>query len=163
MFRKGESIFDKVTLMLLGPSIKIDLRREISLRLHDKYGYPSDNIIIMEDVDKDETLIISKFGNILNEYAPQLFFALFESSRDIDMSGVIFELGWLCGTYNILETSKRVRIIADFDYRWRKTTRYIQSLTHNAQLLPVDNMNVELISDSIHNNIKISLNSFGQL
>lgn len=100
--------------MLLGPSKKIDLRRDIRLRLHDRYGYPLENIIIMEDINKNETLIVRKFGNILSTYDPKLFFALFESNRDIDMSGVIFELGWLCGRYNLVETSKRVRIIADF-------------------------------------------------
>jgi hypothetical protein len=78
------------------------------------------------------------------------------------MSGVIFELGWLCGRYNIVETSKRVRIIADFDYQWRETTRYVQSLTQDAQLLPVDNMAVELISDYIAHNVTISLNKFKQ-
>jgi hypothetical protein len=78
------------------------------------------------------------------------------------MSGVIFELGWLCGRYNIVETSKRVRIIADFDYQWRETTRYVQSLRHDAQLLPVDNMAVELISDYIAHNVTISLNKFKQ-
>lgn len=161
-FKKGESIFDKVTLMLLGPTKKIDLRHGIRKRLHKEYGYPHKNIIIMEDIKKNETRIISKFGNILNENDPRLFFALFESNRDIDMSGVIFELGWLCGTYSILETSKRVRIIADFDYQWKKTTRYIQSLTRYGQLLQSDSMTIELISDYIHDNVTISLNNFKQ-
>lgn len=134
MFQKGESVFDKVTLMLLGPSKKIDLRRDIRIRLHDRYGYPLENIIIMEDINKDETLIISKFGNILSMYDPQLFFALFESNRDIDMSGVIFELGWLCGRYNIVETSKRVRIIADFDYQWRDMFKVLHMM-HSSFLL----------------------------
>ena len=61
-FKKGESIFDKVTLMLLGPTKKIDLRHGIRKRLHKEYGYPHKNIIIMEDIKKNETRIISKLA-----------------------------------------------------------------------------------------------------
>jgi 5S rRNA maturation endonuclease (ribonuclease M5) len=76
------------------------------------------------------------------------------------MYGVIFELGWLCGKYNRKETSERVRIIADFDFQWRKITRYIQSLIHNSQTLLIDQMNGELISASIHNNVTTSINVY---
>ncbi|MDQ6862875.1 MAG: hypothetical protein M3044_03540 [Thermoproteota archaeon] len=94
MLQKG-NVFDKVILMLLGPSKRLELRRGIKARLCDnQYGYPHDNIIIMEDVNGDDNLVISKFGNILDKNSPQLFFALLESDIDIeDMSGVIFELG----------------------------------------------------------------------
>ena len=65
--------------------------------------------------------------------SPQLFFALLESDIDIeDMSGVIFELGWLCGKYYRREIGERLRIIADFDFQWRKTTRYVQSLIQSS-------------------------------
>jgi hypothetical protein len=92
----------------------------------------------------------------LDKYTPQLFFALFE--KDEDMGGVIFELGWLCDRYNKFETSKRVRIIADFDYQWKGTTKYIQELLHYGQYLPVDRMDVDLISIYINNNVTIALN-----
>ena len=87
---------------------------ELKIRLCDnQYGYPHDNIIIMEDVNGDDDLVISKFGNILDKNSPQLFFALLESDIDIeDMSGVIFELGWLCGKYYRREIGERLRIIS---------------------------------------------------
>jgi len=126
--------------------------------VHDEYGYPSDNVIIMEDMNQDEKQIISKFGNILDKPSPQLFFALFESSAD--MGGVIFELGWLCGIYNRLETTKRIRLISDFDYPWRATTGYLRALLHNSQFLPIDEMTADLICAAISNNTTISLNVY---
>lgn len=155
--QKGNSDFDRVSLMLLGPGRRINLRRKVKEKLYQNYGYPRRNIIIMEDMNRDEKLIIHKFGNILDKYSPQLF-ALFESG--MDMGGVIFELGWLCGKYDRLETSKRIRIISDLDYRWRRTTVYLQALMHNAQHLPIDKMNADLISTFISNNTILSLNLY---
>lgn len=157
------NVFDKVILMLLGPSKRLDLRRGIKTRLSDnQYGYPSENIIIMEDVNGDENLVISKFGNILDGSSPRLFFALLESNIEIDMTGVIFELGWLCGKYSRREINERLRIIADFDFPWRRTTRYVQSLirSSSSQLVLINQMDVELISNSIHNNVTISINGY---
>ena len=151
--------------MLLGPSKRLDLRRGIKTRLCDnQYGYPHENIIILEEVNGDENLVISRFGTILDETSPQLFFALFESDIDIDMSGVIFELGWLCGKYNRKETFERVRIIADFDFQWRETTRYIQSLiqSSSSQVLLINQMDVELISNTIDNNVTTSINIYNK-
>lgn len=144
--------------MLLGPGKRLHLRHEVKRKLQKQYGYPDKNVIIMEDMNKDEKMIIHKFGNILDKYSPQLFFALFE--RGLDMGGVIFELGWLCGKYDTLETSKRIRIISDFDYRWRKTTTYLRALLPNAQHLPIEKMTVGLISAYISNNTTISLNVY---
>jgi hypothetical protein len=150
--------------MLLGPSKRLELRHLIkdSLCDNDQYGYPHENIIIMEDEIGDENLVISKFGNILDKTSPQLFFVLLESDTEIDMSGVIFELGWLCGKYNRKEISNRLRIIADFDFPWRKTTRYVQSLiqTASSQLILINQIDVELISNSIHNNVTISIDEY---
>jgi hypothetical protein len=164
MLQKG-NVFDKV-ILVLGPSKRLELRRGIKARLCDnQYGYPHDNIIIMEDVNGDDDLVISKFGNILDKNSPQLFFALLESDIDIeDMSGVIFELGWLCGKYYRREIGERLRIIADFDFQWRKTTRYVQSLiqSSSSQLLLINQMDVELISDSIHNNVTVSINVYNK-
>ena len=155
MIDKGHSNFDKITIMLLGPFKRLE---QIKQRLHEDYGYPCENIIIMEVISEDERLIIGKFGDILSNYTPQLFYALFE--RNTDMGGVIFELGWLCGKYDKLETSKRVRIIADFDYQWRGTTKYIQELIHYGQLLLIDEMTVEVISTYINHNVTLALNDY---
>ncbi len=118
----------------------------------------------MEYTNGDDNLVIGKFGNILDKTSPQLFFALLESDIVIDMSGVIFEIGWLCGKYNRKEISDRLRIIADFDFPWRKTTRYVQSLiqSSSSQLLLINRMDVELISNSIHNNVTISINVYNR-
>lgn len=126
--------------------------------MHKKYGYPSKNILIMEEIKKDEKMIIRKFGGILDKYSPYFFFALFE--RGLEMGGVIFELGWLCGKYDTVEISKRIRIISDFDYRWRRTTGYLRTLLPNAHHLPIERMTVGLISAYINDNATISLNSY---
>jgi hypothetical protein len=157
-FQKGKTDFYRVSLMLLGSGRRLHLRRNIRDKLHKRYGYPLKNIIIMEDVNKDEKLIIRKFGDILDKYSPQLFFALFESK--LDMSGVVFELGWLCGKYDTLETSKRIRIISDFEYQWKKTTGYLRALMHHAHHLPIEKMTASLISAYTSNNTTISLNIY---
>jgi hypothetical protein len=144
--------------MLLGSGKRLQLRREIKNKLHDDYGYPYNNIIIMEDTNQDEKQIIKKFGNILGESSPELFFALFESS--VDMGGVIFELGWLCGIYTRIETTKRIRLISDFDYPWKATTGYLRTLILNSQFLPIGEMTVDLISDTINENTLTSLNVY---
>ena len=161
---KKENVYDNVIMMLLGPSKRLKLRQKVKARLCDKkrYGYPPKNIIIMEDVRGDANRVIKKFGNILDKSSPQLFFAMLESNTKVDMGGVIFELGWLCGKYNKKEISERLRIIIDFDFRYRKTTRYVQSLIQSSRSLaiPINKMNIELIADSIANNVTYSVNVY---
>jgi hypothetical protein len=150
-----KNIFSDVTLMLLGPRGKLRLRHKIKTTLVDK-GYAHENIIIMEDIKDDEKYLDSKFSTILDKQAPKLFFAFFHENER--MHGVIFELGWICGKYKRLEISDRLRIVSRLDYDWRQTTRYIQSLFHTAQLLPIEEMNDSLISKCIHDNVINSLN-----
>jgi hypothetical protein len=76
------------------------------------------------------------------------------------MEGVIFELGWICGKYNYHEISDSLRIISELDYNWMNNTRYIQSLFHTAQLLPIEKMNTILISKCIHNNVFNSVDTY---
>ena len=83
-----ETVFSEVTLMLLGPSRKLTLRHKTKSILVQK-GYTDKNIIIMEDIQDDEHYFDKKFGNILDEYKPLLFFALFHENEK--MHGVIFE------------------------------------------------------------------------
>lgn len=78
------------------------------------------------------------------------------------MSGVIFELGWLCNKYNRKGISERLRIIADFEFPLRDTTRYVQSLIQSGRAIhiPIDKMDVELIANTIHNNVTISIDEY---
>ena len=145
-----ETVFSEVTLMLLGPSSKLTLRRRIKKILVQK-GYADKNIIIMETIQNDEYYFDEKFGNILNEYKPLLFFALFHENEK--MHGVLFELGWICGKYTRLEISERLRIVSAIDYDYKQTTRYIQGIFHTSQLLPIEKMNTNQISKCIHDNV----------
>jgi hypothetical protein len=154
------TVFSKVTLMLLGPSSKLDLRRRIKEALVKK-GYEDGNIIIMETIKDDEHYFDKKFGNILDKYRPLLFFAFFHKNEK--MHGVIFELGWICGEYSRVEISERLRIVSEIDYGYKHTTRYIQSILHTSQELPVEKMNIKQISQCIHDNVDFSLNRWKSL
>jgi hypothetical protein len=69
----------------------LDLGRGIRTRLCDNQCvYPHENIILMEGMNGDKNIVVSKFGIILDKASPQLFFALLESDIDIDMNGVIY-------------------------------------------------------------------------
>jgi hypothetical protein len=148
-----ETVFSEVTLMLLGPSSKLNLRRRIKKNLVQK-GYTDRNIIIMETIQDDEHYFDEKFRNILNESKPLLFFALFHENEGFH--GVLFELGWICGKYSRREISDRLRIVSAIDYDYKQTTRYIQSIMHTSQFLPVDIMNTDQISKCIHVNVEDS-------
>ncbi len=152
-----KNIFSDVTLMLLGPRRKLSLRHKIKATLVEK-GYAQENIMVMEDIKDDDKYLDNKFGTILHKYSPKLFFAFFHENER--MHGVIFELGWICGKYNRLEVSDRLRIVSRLDYDWKQTTRYIQSLFHTAQLLPIEKMNTNLTSKCIHNNVMNSLDIY---
>ena len=95
-----------------------------------------------------------KFRNILNESKPLLFFALFHENEKFH--GVLFELGWICGKYSRREISDRLRIVSAIDYDYKQTTRYIQSIMHTSQFLPVDIMNTDQICKCIHVNVEDS-------
>jgi hypothetical protein len=115
-----ETVFSEVTLMLLGPSSKLKLRRRIKMDLVQK-GYTDKNIIIMETIQDDEHYFHEKFGNILNESKPLLFFALFHENEKFH--GVLFELGWICGKYTRREIDDRLRLVSAIDYDYKQTTR----------------------------------------
>jgi len=136
--------------MLLGSRRKVRLRHRIKEILVKK-GYTRKNIVIMEDIEDDEKYLDEQFGSILDKYSPTLFFAFFHEG--VNMDGVIFELGWICGKYNPKEISKRLRIVSDLDYNWKNKTRYIQSLFHTGQLIPIEKMDAASLSKCIQHNV----------
>jgi hypothetical protein len=140
--------------MLLGPGTKLKLRHDIKATLAQK-GYTKENIIIMEYIKDDENYLDEKFGNILEKYAPLLFFALFHQKER--MHGVIFELGWICGKYTRPEISERLRIVLSTRHDYTQTTRYMQSIFHTSWLLPIEKMNINQISQCIHDNVTLTL------
>lgn len=150
-----KTVFSDVTLMLLGPGTKLNLRRKIRAILVEK-GYTKKNIIIMEDIKDDEHYLVEKFGNSLKKHEPLLFFALFHQEDRMD--GVIFELGWICGKYTRPETFERLRIVSVIRHDYTQTTRYIQSIFHTSPLLPIGKMDINQISQCIHDNVTLSIN-----
>jgi hypothetical protein len=143
--------------MLLGPRKRLALRRKVKRALI-KSGYPENNVVIMEDIKDNKNFIYNKFGKILKQYEPKLFFSFFH--ENVSMDGVIFELGWLCGMYSRQEITERLRIISKLSYNWMHTTKYISSLLPAAQFLPLEKMNTGLISECISNNVKDSLDKY---
>jgi len=136
----------------------LELRKETKDELI-KMGYKEKKIIIMEDIENDETdlSLDDKFRRILKRHNPHLFIAFFPKGQRMD--GVTFELGWLCCKYSIKQIGHKLRFFADANYGWNETTSYISSLFPYANVIPLREYNALSTSKQISNWINTIINS----
>jgi hypothetical protein len=157
-----EKGLNDITLMFLGSARckplqhRRDVKNDVMKFGYKDFGYK--DIIIMEDIkdeDADKSLD-DKFRRITEKFNINFFIAFFHN--DFKMDGVAFELGWLCCKYNIIELSKRLRIIYERNYDWENTTAYIPDLFHSVPRVEFDEeKNYSKASQCIHKMILRSI------
>ena len=126
--KKGKEIRGDITIMLLGSSERLSFRKKVKRRLL-KLGFK--NIIIMEELQKDKKnldygSLDEKFESIVTEYDPKLFVAIFHNNPK-NISGVIFEIGWLCGYLHSDAIYTKLRFLFEKGYKL-ETSAYIKAL-----------------------------------
>ncbi len=112
-------------LMLLGPGKCLDFRHKVKDELVQIYGY---EVIIMEELPEMETdsALDEKFERIINKYKPLLFIAFFHK-EELDMVGVIFEIGFISGHYGAINIRDKLAYLGEKGYSWENTSAYISS------------------------------------
>jgi hypothetical protein len=138
---RGKEKRGDVTIMLLGSYERLRFRRKVKQELLEM-GFKG--VIIMEDLQKDKKnldygSLDEKFESIVKEYNPKLFVAIFHK-KAVNFSGVIFEIGWLCGRLRSKAIHTKLRFLFEMGYNL-ETSAYIKALFTKVPRLDFDESN----------------------
>lgn len=118
------------TIMLLGSSDRLTLRKKIKIELHDE-GFKE--IIIMEE-EPNILKLDKKFASIVADKKPDFYFAIFHNNTK-SINGMVFEIGWLCCKFGSEDIGKKLQLILQEGYNTRDVTGYIRSLFGRTNLV----------------------------
>ena len=118
-----------VKLFLLGPGKDfLDYRRRVRQELLNTGYYKDENIVIMEDLEKNilDVSIVEMFERTVREFDPTLFIAFFHKRAKMD--AVMFEIGFICCRYGSYNVHRKLRLLHEKKYNFNKMSAYIKTL-----------------------------------